>query len=160
MPRFSRFARCPHCVASLRLPANVNTFRCPSCRRTFARRELVPVPAAPRKDKDECEEEIGEEAVVHEAGNVWQRYRRWAGTRSLIFQSLLLGWTAFASLLAFGWMLSIAGKQPRTRYEEDAQNVAVASSLCCSLGGYCLFAVPLGIAAIATLEMKSSDKSN
>jgi hypothetical protein len=86
--------------------------------------------------------------------NVFQRYMHWAGTRSIIFQSLFLGWTAFAVLSTCGLNFALVkpGHQMREEREAEASSIMLAS--CCGCGGYLLFAVPLGIAAIATLETR------
>lgn len=86
--------------------------------------------------------------------NIFQRYHRWAGTRSIIFQSLLLGWTAFMFLATSGLLFSASAKQPETRREQDAQATALGMLSCCSCGGYFLVAFPLGVAVIATLESR------
>lgn len=93
------------------------------------------------------------------------RYRNYCGRRSIIFQSALLGWTGFMFFVALGLMLS-AAITPQREYpweseqvEQDRKAGAFAlGGVCCPLGTYLLLGIPLGIAAIATLE-SGKDKS-
>jgi hypothetical protein len=91
-----------------------------------------------------------------ETHNIFQRYQGWAGTRSIIFQSLLLGWTAFVFLGTCGVLFASVAAEPENRRDESALAGAVAMLSCCSCGGYFLVAFPLGIAAIATLESRKT----
>lgn len=141
----SRLIHCPFCEEALRLPDNYNSdvFRCPHCRKQASLRHL-----------DSDEQADSDLRVVQLSTNPLKRYLRWAGTRSVIFQSLLLGWTVFASLATLGLLMTSLMQTPKTREDENAQAAAVGMFSCCSCGGYCLVAIPLGIAAIATLETR------
>lgn len=87
---------------------------------------------------------------------LWGRYMAWSGTRSLIFQAIFLGWTACMGLFALSVMVSAASDPDmRSDYEPHRRTAATAflvSGICCPLSGYALVAIPLGIAAVATLE--------
>jgi hypothetical protein len=71
---------------------------------------------------------------------------------------MLLAWTVFMFLIGIGLMFSSAastGDSINSPYESERNGAAGAFmlvGLCCPLGSYLLLAVPLGIAAIATLE--------
>ncbi len=90
--------------------------------------------------------------------NIIQRYKQWAGTRSIIFQSILVGWSAFALLATCGLLIPASMKKPQFQEDEDAQASAIGMLSCCSCGGYFLIAFPLGIAAIATLESRKNNR--
>jgi len=84
-----------------------------------------------------------------------RRYIDWCGTRSVIFQSLLLGWTAFVGLAALALILQFATATSKPVTKEEQEAAAIAAFYCgmlCPLAVYLLLAIPLGIAAIATLE--------
>lgn len=136
-----RSIRCPTCDTQLRFPTDRQSgiARCPECRAKI--------------DLDNWDNEE-EELEPERTSNPFKRYARWAGTRSLIFQALLLGWTACVFLATIGLLVSTLAKNPRNRIEEDAQAIAFGTMSCCSLSGYCLVAIPLAIAAIATLEAR------
>jgi hypothetical protein len=105
--------------------------------------------------RDDCDS-FDEEPIARPrpSRNFVKRYVNWAGTRSIIFQSLFLGWTIFATFIGFALVLPTILKEPHTQSAQDAQAIAFGSGLCCSIGFYALLAVPLGIAAIATLETR------
>jgi len=96
--------------------------------------------------------------------NFVRRYMRWCGLRSFIFQVLLFAWTALMVLVWLGMSMSAVAKQPdhdpylTRRQSEDAQAAALGMLSCCTCGGYLLFAIPLGIGAIATLEIGKSNR--
>lgn len=146
-----RTIHCPSCNAPLRIPAGYDSdvFRCPRCRKQSSLTDLeednncaevvlAPVPRPP---------DIPERNPI-------KRYARYVGTRSFIFQVILFGWTAFMILVSLGLVMTTLMERPRDRIEQDAQAAAFGTMSCCSCGGYCLFAIPLAIAAIATLETR------
>ena len=150
----SRVCLCPKCSRPLRIPDGSpgQSFRCSSCqtRLILARKNGHLVLQLPGEEVEEFDVELA--TPPRSKGNILQRYRRWAGTRSLIFQSLLLAWTVCALLGSCGLLFSTLAQKPRTRQDEDAQVIASGFGLMCSCGVYSLLAIPLGIAAIATLE--------
>jgi DNA-directed RNA polymerase subunit RPC12/RpoP len=80
------------------------------------------------------------------------RYKNRCGLRSFIFQAILAGWTAFMALVTLGlMMLSASSVSQRIPTNADAGAFALVG-ICCPVGIYLLIAIPLGIAAIATLE--------
>jgi DNA-directed RNA polymerase subunit RPC12/RpoP len=88
------------------------------------------------------------------------RYKNRCGVRSFIFQAILAGWTAFMALVTLGLMLFSASSASQTSgYPYNPYHSAEANAgafallgICCPVGTYLLIAIPLGIAAIATLE--------
>ena len=81
--------------------------------------------------------------------NIFKRYQKWAGIRSIIFQLLFVGWTAFAFLGTCGMMIPFLGQSGEN---EDAAMTGSMMFSCCGCGGYLIIAIPLAFAAIATLE--------
>ena len=88
------------------------------------------------------------------------RYKSRCGLRSFIFQAILAGWTAFMALVTLGLMLLSASSASQTSgypyypyhsTQADAGAFALVG-ICCPVGTYLLIAIPLAIAAIATLE--------
>lgn len=94
--------------------------------------------------------------------NILQRYIAWSGMRSAIFQALLLGWTAFVGLGTCGIVFNsirerrdernVSPNWPRQPEDRTIQAEGLMWGMCCSCGVYLLIALPLGIAAIATLN--------
>ena len=84
------------------------------------------------------------------------RYKVRCGKRSLAFQYWLLGWTIF--MICVICMLAMSTETPSVwdvnpynPHEVTAwKSGQILGSFCCPLGLWFLFAVPLGIAAIAT----------
>jgi hypothetical protein len=111
------------------------------------------------------------------ARNHVKAYLQWAGLRSFIFQAVLLGWTLF-SLGVLGVLVNTADNKPRKQpaarqvsfmspeeyakkvyaaaarsgHDAQAEEAAIGTLVFWSFGGYLLVAVPLAIAAVATLE--------
>lgn len=79
-----------------------------------------------------------------------QRYKFYCGKRSFIFQASLLGWTCFMACI--GVVMFISAAVGSAGKSDDQQVGAFAAGICCPLGGYLLVAIPIGIAAVATLE--------
>jgi len=109
--------------------------------------------ALPSEQQGDDDENSFEQPIRKSAPNVFQRYKLWAGQRSIIFQSILLGWTAFSLLGTCGWMFSfLLRPAPLTAYEREAEAGALGFVPFCGCGVYLLLAIPLLFAIVATLE--------
>lgn len=85
------------------------------------------------------------------AGNLIKRHKERCGVRSFIFQCILLAWTIFMGLITLGLMVSTLPE--RGSRASDAEVGAWSFvGLCCPCATYLLIALPLGIAALATLQ--------
>jgi hypothetical protein len=125
----------------------------------------------------------GRPAAVQKA-SVWNRYRDRVGPRSFIFQMMLLGWSACMSILTTGLLLVVlfatvaskprplqkdfasinewSDRYDRWMWEKSHPNATAASdvgsfimSIACPGSVWFIVALPLGIAAIATLKPKN-----
>ncbi len=84
------------------------------------------------------------------------KYKTRCGGRSFIFQCILAGWTAFMLFVGFGMMVVSV---PKGRNPSDQATMDFTfAGLCCPIGMWLLFAVPLGIAALATLNKAKSEE--
>ena len=90
--------------------------------------------------------------------NFFAKWKRWSGTKSFIFQIVLIGWTTLFLFLGLASLfMAAADSHSQNPFEnpQDAQtaNAAVfGGSLCCLIGVWALVAIPLGIGAFATLK--------
>ena len=85
------------------------------------------------------------------------KYKAHCGIRSFIFQCCVLGWTAFMIFISLAFLVSSIPVEDNN----EAEMAAVTSMVCCCpIAFWLLLAVPLGIAAIATLGRTKPDDSN
>lgn len=146
---------CPHCGQQLTVPS------------VYAAGEPIapPVQAIPVSSQPQIPQfnkKTAEDAAKHvkrslETGNSWiRKYMAWSGLRSFIFQTILAGWTAFMLFIGFGTLVSASSR--RDYYSDESAGAAILVGMCCPIGAYLLIAIPLGIAAIATLESNRPEK--
>lgn len=86
------------------------------------------------------------------------RHKNRCGARSFIFQCALLGWTAFMLFVGLGLMIATLPTTQEQRLAEWGAPQGEGAvlgwglwGLCCPIGTWLLLALPLGIAAIATI---------
>jgi len=133
--------QCPKCGASVRVPAEPTA---PLARAVDQRREETRKPAA-------APPLIVPSSAPRRRGNWIKRYKRRCGTRSFIFQCIVLAWTLFMGLIALGLMM--ASLPDRGSRASDAEIGAWGfMGICCPCATWILVALPFGIAALATLE--------
>lgn len=162
---------CPHCTAKLNVAANLTGKRvkCPKCNGEFVASSIQntgesklksspPLPPPTNQPQRPHSPPDRKSDAVSTKFSWFTRHRRWSGTRSFIFQTILFAWTVFMLLVGFGLFLmaaDIASDSIKSPYLSERRGSAGAfflSGICCPLGVYFLLAIPLGIAAIATLE--------
>ena len=87
--------------------------------------------------------------------NIVAMYVAFRGIRSVVFQCLLVGWTAFIFFVFLAVVVSHAeGFSQKTVEAREELSKTIAMGMCCLFGGWCLVSVPLGFAVIATLRSK------
>lgn len=137
----STVLRCPSCQKKLRVADRAigSWIACPACQIGF----VASMEEEPKEDSPSGQRSFS-------AG-----YRSYCGTRSVIFQSLLGGWTACMIFVGLGLLFLYAGNPKATSsYEPDRTANAGAfltMGICCPLGMWLLLAVPLGFGALMTL---------
>jgi hypothetical protein len=97
---------------------------------------------------------------VRHGGGWIARYKARCGFRSFLFQGILVGWTAMIGCwVLFMTFASVQAPRHNSPYyyvdrqeRTEAEATAMLGSWCCLGGVWCLLAVPLGIAAVATYE--------
>ncbi len=118
--------------------------------------EKIEEPITPAKNTTET---VSRKAQWTERRRSWLgRYKDYCGKRSFGFQCWLFVWTILCVLIL---LYMVGSTKPPTydgvplRYIQNPDKRAIAQipqtmSVCCPLGTWFIFAVPLGIAAIAT----------
>lgn len=115
---------------------------------------LMLIPLQPRQNYAPPANRV-RKATSKRAGAI-ARYKHRVGTRSFIFQVILIGWTAMMAAWICSFSISATGRSD-VRGSPDERDDAAAelgAGWCCLGGVWALVAFPCGIAAIATLERK------
>lgn len=92
------------------------------------------------------------------------KYKQRVGLRSFIFQCIFAGWTTAAIALWISFNISALGSAAKRSYypvgseertaEDAGKALGVGAGWCCVFGGWAVIGIPVGIAALATLENK------
>ncbi len=158
---------CLHCNKIISYSANHAGKRvlCPSCKKE----QRLPQLEVPNKQP--CDPDVIPEIVTNRGSQgtstylagqaqssraALHRYIDWAGKRSVIFQSVLLAWTVFWVILAMFIILS-SSSATSGRHRDESDTAALGIALMCPLSMWALLAIPLGIAAIATLKERKPE---
>jgi hypothetical protein len=154
---------CPRCGGILKMLPSLDgtTVTCPLCNNPFTMPTTAIGPTPPPSPLVNTPRPPRQSGLrtANQFHSPIRRYLRWAGTRSFVFQSILAGWTAFMLCAGLGiFAVYLMDARLQSQWEGDRQAVAMGFMLlgvCCPMGIYLLLAIPLGIAAIASLECNS-----
>lgn len=169
---------CPKCQKPLLIKSEFGgrPVKCPKCGDVFTAPLIPPVITHAEYSEGETPPvaiDTSRRNPAIKSKDIIQKSRAWVsahkkrcGTRSFIFQTILLAWTAFMFLAGFGLMLSAASStsdamdSPFASRRSGAAGAFLFVGICCPLGVYSLLAIPVGIGAIATLKTDAVDSSD
>lgn len=149
---------CPHCQVSLAITQDLigKRVKCSFCQNVFA----VP-PPPPEIQINTIPVSRKQNHPVFRDHKTWLKsYMQKVGQRSFIFQVALFAWTCLMILLVAWLMFNAANSSginsPYASERANSAGLFMFAGLLCPMIFYLLLAVPLGIAAIATLETRKS----